>query len=56
MDAELYRVHRELFPERTWPGEEEAARELAGEIRALRLLAEILVTSILTRRKETSIR
>jgi hypothetical protein len=51
MDGELYRVHRELFPERTWPGEEEAARELAGEIRGLRLLADTMVTSILDGRK-----
>jgi hypothetical protein len=35
----------ELFPEKPWPGEDGALRELAEEVRSLRLLTDTVVTS-----------
>jgi hypothetical protein len=37
----------ELFPDKPWPGEQDALREIAEEVRSLRMLTDTIVTSAL---------
>jgi hypothetical protein len=44
-------IWAELFPGKPWPGDDGVLRALADEVRALRLLTEVIVTTSLDEQK-----